>query len=62
MIVEFERDGKTYQCVVGALSPPATIRLAFRPCVRKPPIWLELVFRGRDEIRGIELYQPVEMS
>jgi hypothetical protein len=63
MIVEFTREGKTYVCVIGPSgAPPATLSIAFRPCAYKPPFLLELGYLGRDERRGIELYQPVEAT
>jgi hypothetical protein len=58
MIVEFERDGNTYRCVIGAPAgpPPARLAVTFRPCVRKPAMVLELAYLEHDEVRGIELY------
>jgi hypothetical protein len=60
MILEFTRHGKTYQSAIAVPTPrPATITIIFRPCPLKAPFQLELAFLGTDELRGIELYQPV---
>ena len=43
MIVEFERDGRTYRCSIAKLPdqpPPATLKISFRPCALKPPFML----------------------
>lgn len=60
MQVEFTRHGKTYQCAVAATdAPPARLTIPFRPCVLRPPSMLELEWRATDDVRGVELYQPV---
>jgi hypothetical protein len=61
MIVEFTREGKTYVCVIGPSgAAPTTLSIAFRPCAYRPPFLLQLDYLGRDDTRGIELYEPVE--
>jgi hypothetical protein len=62
MLVEFTRHGKTYQCSMAVPlhePPPSTLKIAFQPCVLKPPFELELAHQGTDDIRRVELYKPV---
>lgn len=60
MTIEFTRAGKTYECsLLATEGPPPTVRILIRPCVLRPPVELELRWLCTDDVRGIELYQPV---
>lgn len=61
MIIEFVRDGKTYQCQASpaGAAPPPTFHVVFKPIAPTPAFLLRLAWVKTDPYRMIELYKPV---
>lgn len=61
MIIEFQLDGKSYQCTASptGAAPPPTFHIIFKPSAPKPAFLLKLAWVATDAERMIELYEPI---
>lgn len=61
MVIEFQLDGKAYQCTASPTggAPPPTFHIIFKPRAPKQAFLLRLGWIATDAERMIELYEPI---